>query len=288
MVGLIPDLPRNGALMDRAMPLEAEQEKTVQYTKTQETKHSESELVTFTPSKQSADAPNSAAFHGHFDLTIASMQESGMLSERASMFQSSERSFSISFDLLGYLSEGLTEEDEAGLQDVFGGDVFEEFQDSFFGLLEGEEGLDAFDQELDDLFGKASEILDLEDHFFEDVKTMFFHSALMFTDQIEQQQEDEEQTPSIENMPGLIRDHTASMLEDIGILHTLVGESEKGIHRFKDGLLLNPSSSIYDRLSNFLGQNSVYTLPDERDKQLAKTLQSLQRQARNVEKILNR
>ena len=246
------------------------------------------------------DSSKTNAFMGHFDLNISSMSEKGLITDELKSYEMNYLSFSISFDVFASLSENLTKEDKETLNSVFGGKDFTEFKDSFFGLTKGEAGLNEFSKEIDDLFSKLSEVVDIDDKFFEGVKKMYMFSAVMFVNEVDKNN-------SASEIDSNVKDNTANMFSDMSKMYDLLGNKEKATEKASEAFMTDPKSFIHKKLlesivnneqsdKNLLNNKKVNKdnsekeendkKIEERNEKTAQMLNNLVKQAKNVEKYI--
>lgn len=279
--------------------------KNIGFETTKETTDYNTDLVILSETENETTNPNyndsskTNAFMGHFDLNISSMSEKGLITDELKSYEMNYLSFSISFDVFASLSENLTKEDKETLNSVFGGKDFTEFKDSFFGLTKGEEGLNEFSKEIDDLFSKLSEVVDIDDKFFEGVKKMYMFSAVMFVNEVDKNN-------SATEIDSNVKDNTANMFSDMSKMYGLLGDTDKMKEKASEAYMTDPKSFIHKKLLESITNNEQSEKVsstkkvnkdnsekeendkkiEERNEKTAQMLNNLVKQAKNVEKYI--
>jgi len=182
-------------------------------------------------------------FWGHFDLNMSQAIEGNNFSSRSSI--------SMSIDIFGYNKNGISEENKENLKDIFGGEDFNELKDSFFSLNGSDESLSNFSEEIDDLFGKISETLDMEEKFFEGSKKLIKFTALMFSSNLQINESNE--TAEIDEPT-----HSAftDALSITARLYGMIGDTANMNKKANDAMLLEPSNTIKEFLGSITDKYS--------------------------------
>lgn len=212
---------------------------------------------------------------GAFELGIDQYLEEEIKSDNFSYKSVKQLSFDISFSFLKYAEDELTDEQSQKISDIFQGQDFEELKNSFFGLNEGKNGFENFSKELDDIFGKLSETLELDSKFFNGVKEMYRFAATMFVNSVEENK-------SLEDIPSNIKDITSKSLSTLGYLDGLTGNKLGMMEKLYQSALLKPNDHNLNEIKSFMD------IPKDREEihnRVSKLLQSLSKQASIFEKI---
>ncbi|MBN2695585.1 hypothetical protein JXR93_13065 [bacterium] len=231
--------------------------------------NAENEIITINSDK------GGAFVGGAFELGIDRYLEEEIKTDNYSFKSVKQLSFNISFNFLKYTEGELSDEQSQKISEIFQGEDFEELKNSFFGLNEGESGFENFSKELDDIFGKLSETLELDSKFFDGVKDLYRFAATMFVGAVEEHK-------TLENIPSNIKDIASKSLSTLGYLDGLSGNSNGMMEKLYQSALLKPTDSNLNEIKSFMD------IPKDREEinnRVAKLLQSLSKQASIFEKF---
>ena len=183
-------------------------------------------------------------FWGHFDLNMSKSIENNDFAMSSSM--------SMSIDIFGYNKNGISEENKENLADIFGGKDFEELQDSFFSLNGSDSSIEDFSNEIDDLFEKISETLDMDEDLFEGSKKLLKFTAVMFSNSLDFK-EDDAVVEVDEAKNNLMIDTLAITAK----LYAMVGNIQNMNKKVDDAMLLEPNNTIKEFLSGITDKYSL-------------------------------
>jgi len=234
-------------------------------------KEANNSLVVISP-KNVSENQKEEIFWGHFDLNMSRSVEGDNFSKSSSI--------SMSIDIFGYNKNGISDENKENLSDLFNGKDFEELRDSFFSLNGSEEGIEGFSSEIDDLFGKISETLDMDEKLLEGPKKLLKFTAIMFSNNLNINK-DTAEAEIDEPSHNAITDTLATTAKLYGILGDTTNMNKKA----SEAMLLEPSNTIKEYLSDMTEKYSLGN--EDHSNDLYKTLNRLSKLSQKFNHFLN-